>query len=261
MRKAPHNRDAFGQALYDCYGGKTGYALVIERDDGLVDADSLATAYLSEYKDWPVQQRKAIRLARGKVLDVGCGAGRHSLHLQQKGLDALGIDASPLAIEVCKLRGLRSAKVMSIDRIGPGLGTFDTIIMLGNNFGLLGGLERGRVLLRRFHRMTGRAARIIAETLDPYRTDDPCHLAYHKLNRARGRLAGQLRIRARYKDLATAWFDYLFVSKQEMRFMLDGTGWKAVRFIESGGPVYVTVIEKDRRARREDAPALPGGIR
>ncbi|NQT82293.1 class I SAM-dependent methyltransferase, partial [bacterium] len=79
-----------------------------------------------------------MRLARGKVLDIGCGAGRNSLYLQQKGLDVLGIDLSPLAIMVCQLRGFKKARVMSITEVDSRLGTFDTIVMYGNNFGLFG---------------------------------------------------------------------------------------------------------------------------
>jgi hypothetical protein len=197
---------------------------------------------LAEYKDWSVHQKKALRFARGKVLDIGCGAGRHALYLQEKGLDVLGVDASPLAIKICKLRGLRKTKLLSITQLTRSLGTFDTMLMLGNTFGLFGSFGRARWLLKRFYRMTSDEARIIAETRDPYGTDDPCHLAYHKLNRKRGRMSGQLRIRIRYKTYATPWFDYLLVSKDEMRAILDGTGWQVTRFMDTADPAYVAAI-------------------
>ena len=57
-------------------------------------------------------------------------------------------------------------------------------------------------------------------------------------------MAGQLRLRIRYRTYATPWFDYLLVSKDEMRSILDGTGWQVARFIDSRGPAYVAVIEK-----------------
>jgi SAM-dependent methyltransferase len=85
---------------------------------------------------WPTRHRQAIRYAQGRVLDVGCGAGRHALYLQRKGLDVLGIDTSPLAVAVCRRRGLKNVRLMSVNQIGPGLGTFSTVLMLGNNFGL-----------------------------------------------------------------------------------------------------------------------------
>jgi len=235
------HEDAFGQSMFDFYSGKGGYE-VVERDDGLVAIAGGPRTYLAEYKDWSVHQKKALRFARGKVLDIGCGAGRHAFYLQEKGLDVLGVDASPLAIKICKLRGLRKTKLLSITQLTRSLGTFDTMLMLGNNFGLFGSFGRARWLLKRFYRMTSDEARIIAETRDPYGTDDPCHLAYHKLNRKRGRMSGQLRIRIRYKTYATPWFDYLLVSKDEMRAILDGTGWQVTRFMDTADPAYVAAI-------------------
>ena len=236
-------QDAFGKAMHDAWRGKLGNVLVIERDDGLIDADFCMKVYLSGPKGWPPHMRRALALARGRVLDVGCGAGRHSLYLQQKGLEVLGIDNSPLAVRLCRERGV-AAKTLSITELSPKHGMFDTILMLGNNFGLLGGRRRGRAILRRFHRMTAPGARIIAETFDPYLTDNPVHLAYHRRNRRRGRMGGQVRIRARYQTLATPYFDYLFVSKAELASLLRGTGWRAARFLDGPGPAYIAVLEK-----------------
>jgi SAM-dependent methyltransferase len=185
-----------------------------------------------------------MKYVRGRVLDIGCGAGRHLLYLQEKGFDVLGIDISPLAIKVCKLRGLRKARVIPITQIAPKIGKFDTILMMGNNFGLLGSLRRAKWLLKRFHVITYDEGRIIAQTLDPHGTTDAFHLEYLRLNKRRGRMAGQVRIRVRYKKYVTPWFDYLFVSKDEMRKILEGTGWGVRHFIDSRGPVYIAIIDK-----------------
>jgi SAM-dependent methyltransferase len=240
------DRDAFGHALYDHLqnAGKDEWATVIERDDGLVDVIE-AQEYFTPYADWPAHQQQALAFARGRVLDIGCGAGRHSLHLQAQGLDVLGVDESPLAIETCKLRGLQQARVMSITQLSSGLGTFDAILMLGNNFGLFANPVRAGWLLRRFAAMTSPAARIIAETLDPYPASEPLHLAYHQRNRERGRWAGQITIRVRYRNYATPWFDYLFVSREELRGLLEGTGWVVERLIDSADARYIAILAKE----------------
>lgn len=245
MSRLTSRQDAYGQAMYDFYRGKGGYE-VDEREDGLVGVSAGPPAYLAEYKDWPPHQKKAIQLARGRVLDIGCGAGRSVLYLQNKGLEVTGIDASPLAIKVCKLRGLACAKVMSITQVSPKLGVFDTILMYGNNFGLFGSFKRARWLLRRLHRMTSEDARIIAESNDPYQTRVPCHLAYQKQNRRRGRMSGQLKLRVRYLTYATPWFDYLLVSKTEMRMIVKDTGWRIARFFDSKRSSYIGVVEKEK---------------
>jgi 2-polyprenyl-3-methyl-5-hydroxy-6-metoxy-1,4-benzoquinol methylase len=86
-----------------------------------------------------------MEFVKGRVLDIGCGAGRHSLYLQKRGFDVLGIDSSPLAIKVCKLRGLKQAKVMSIEELNFKPNSFDSVITLGSNFGLFGSFEKAKI--------------------------------------------------------------------------------------------------------------------
>jgi SAM-dependent methyltransferase len=242
-------QDAFGHEMYDSLTDekRRNYIIeIVERDDGYIEATGGPVRYLSEYKKWPSYYKKAIRYARGRVLDIGCGAGRHALYLQEKGLNVVGIDNSPLAIEVCKLRGLKDARVLSINQINSKLGIFDTVLMMGSNFGLFGSFNGARRLLKKLDNITSLKGRIIAETLDVYQTDNPDHLSYHEFNRQRGRMGGQVRFRVRYKKYATPWFDYLMVSKEEMADILDGTDWRINKFIDSRGPVYVAIIDKKK---------------
>ncbi len=241
-------QDAYGQQLLAQFNSKIPTAEFIERDDNYIDSGSQAGLYFSEYEDWSALERRAIDRARGKVLDVGCGAGRHSLYLQRKGFDVTGIDNSPGAIEVCRLRGLKNAFVRSIadvDRFEPD--TFETILMFGNNFGLLGSAENAKSILKKFARITTANAQIIAGTRNPYKTDVPEHLEYHEFNRRRGRMPGQIRMRIRYGKTVGEWFDFLFVSPEEMPEILENTDWQIKEFIDQGGSNYYAVIERSKR--------------
>ncbi len=242
MRLAPHE-DAFGRALHDALRGRGGVA-TLEREDGFVDPDP-AAIYLLPLRAWPAHQRCFLREVRGRVLDVGCGAGRHAVALQARGHDVLGIDVSPLAIRTARERGLRHARAVRLADFRAPRESFDTVVMLGNNFGLLTNARRARVLLRRFHRMTSGHGRILAESNDVYRTRDPTHRRYQARNRARGRMSGQIRLRYRYRDLATPWFDYLMVSPGEMREIVRGTGWRIRRLFPSDGSTYLALLEKE----------------
>jgi SAM-dependent methyltransferase len=253
MGRLTEKQDAYGAMVYDHFHGHETFE-ICERDDGYANFSPGPIAYFATFKDWPRHQRQAIRLARGRVLDVGCAVGRVALHLQKTGLEVVGIDVSPLAIKVCRERGLRQAHVMSISEVGPGLGTFDTIVMYGNNFGLFGGAKQARRRPRRSHRMTTPGARLIAESTDPMLLHPPrgfnprilqCHRAYHRLNVGRGRLPGQLKLRIRYLDHVTPYFDYLLVSKDQMREIVAGTGWRISRCFDSAGSSYVAVLEKE----------------
>ena len=242
------NQDAYGHLLLDYHNGRENVEIV-EREDGFIDTSRLGPLnYFAEYEDWAEHQKRAIGYATGRVLDIGCGAGRHSLYLQAQGHDVLGTDISPLAIQTCQHRGLKNALVISVTQVSSKIGTFGTILMMGHNFGLVGNYKRAKWLLKRFAAMTTDTAKIIAETMDPYQTTEPGHLAYHQSNRDRGRMSGQLRLRIRYRQYITQWFDYLFVSKAEMEDILDGTAWQVERYIDAANtPTYVAILTKRGR--------------
>ena len=239
------NQDAYGHLLSDYHKGRENFEIV-EREDGFITTSQFGPLnYFTEYDNWAEHQKSAIGYATGHVLDIGCGAGRHSLYLQEQGHDVLGTDNSPLAIEICQRRGLKNAVVTSITQLNSKIGTFDTILMMGHNFGLVGNYKRAKWLLRRFAAMTTKPAKIIAETMDPYQTEDSHHLAYHQFNRDRGRMSGQIRLRIRYRQYKTPWFDYLFVSKAEMEDILDGTPWQVERYIAPTDiPTYIAILAK-----------------
>ena len=238
-------QDAFGHGMYDYLNGTAGTEIT-ERDDGLLTLSGGPELYFTPYKKWHPIERKAIRYSRGRVLDIGCGAGRHSLYLQEKGHDVVGIDNSPLAIEVCKKRGLKDARVISISQMSSRLGIFDTVIMFGNNFGLFGTPANGKRLLKRLYKMTAKKGRMIVGTRDPYDTDDPDHLSYQAANRAKSKMSGQMRIRVRYKRYASPWINVLLVSKKEMEDILEDTGWKVSKYIDENIGSSFAIIEKDR---------------
>jgi SAM-dependent methyltransferase len=245
MAELSDDQDAFGLLLQDYVRGEQGIELV-ERDDGFVGSAGSPSQYFAPFDAWPAHEQAALSWAQGRVLDIGCGAGRHALHLQEQGLDVVGIDISPRAVAVCRERGLRDARVLDIAQVARDTGPWDTVFLLGANFGLAGSAEGTRTLLARLDETCAVGARVIAESRDPSSITDPIHTAYREANVRRGRLPGQLRIRIRYKLAATPWFDYLFVSKQELGNLLEETGWRAVQYSdESGeGGAYIALIEK-----------------
>jgi SAM-dependent methyltransferase len=212
---------------------------IIERDDGFINASTIG--YFAPVAQWPAVERGALRWARGRVLDAGVGAGRTALELQRRGRSVVGIDVSPGAVEVARGRGVRDVRLLAFEEVDESVGHFDTIVMFGNNFGLFGSPSKAKRLLRRLRPL---ANRIVAGSNDPYATADSAHLAYQERNRKRGRMAGQLRLRVRYRDLIGPWFDYLIVSPDEMATILEGTQWRIRRLLEqSGSGYYVAVLE------------------
>ncbi len=242
MAKTEGTKDATGQAIWAAFNGKYGFE-IIERDDGFI-VGGITGQYLAEFKNWSPHEKKAIRYVKGNVLDIGCGAGKHSLYLQGKGFDVTPIDVSPLTIKVCTKRGLRNAKVLSIEDIDCFKQKFDTVLLLGNNFGLLQTVNKSRKLLRMIHQLTSKNAIIIAESSDPTKQQEIENIAYQKSNIKKGRLPGQRRIRIRFRNYCSDWFDYLGVSKKEMETVLEGTGWRVKQYFDSDRTSFIAIIEK-----------------
>ena len=245
VKRSKKDDDAFGQFLLEQYRSDEQLAEIIEREDNFIALGSDPGQYLSEYRKWPRADKMAIKHARDRVLDIGCGAGCHALHLQDKGLDVTAIDTSPGAVKLCKLRGVKKAMVRPIEEISKfRASSFDTILMMGNNFGLVKNPANARRVLKEFSRITTDNAVIIAATLNPYGTRNPEHLRYHKFNKSRGRAAGQIRIRVRYGSLIGSWFDYLFVSPDEMQALIRDTDWTVEELFGNTDDRYVALIRK-----------------
>jgi SAM-dependent methyltransferase len=246
VKTIPPSRDAFGQQVWTYFNSHGHPAEIVERDDGFVSFSENTAWYFGDVKRWSPSEQRAIQLARGdRALDVGCGAGRVSLHLQKKGFVVTAIDNSPLVVKTAKARGVKGARLLpfeQIDRLRRG--SFDTVVMFGNNFGLFGGRVRARKLLKELHRITREGAVLLAQSLDPYQTTLPAHLTYQRRNRHRGRMSGQIRIRIRFNEFVGPWSDYLLVSAVEMSSIVEGTGWTVDRFLTEAGPRYVAVIRR-----------------
>lgn len=235
--------DAFGVALADCFSGKPGVH-VVERTDGHLSI-GYATPYFWPQAKWPEYQQQLILGARGRVLDIGCGAGRFALHLIAQGLEVIGIDISAKAVEVAKQRGVSEVRQESILNVGQAeFGAFDTILLMGNGLGLLGNPRRARWLLkRRLAPIALGHTKILLDGVDFSREELPSHRNYIRANLAGGRPAGQLRVRVRYQELATRWFDLLLLSPSELSQLVQGTGWNVLEVIErTGTGEYAAVL-------------------
>jgi len=131
-------KDLFGKAILDYQTNDSPEDLVTETS--ISEADDMSVAYLfRSFDEMPAIEQKALELAKGKILDVGCGAGSHSLYLEkEKNLTVTSIDISANAIKACHLRGLKNAKVQDVLTLENE--KYDTILLLMNGTGIFGKL-------------------------------------------------------------------------------------------------------------------------
>jgi len=248
-------QDLFGWALRHWAGGATDPE-VLERDDGFCDTALGHELYLADFRRWPTSEKEAMRFVRGRVMDVGCGAGRVALHLQRSGYHVTAVDSSPVAVSTARRSGVRRSRCLPVESLAPHLGDVDTVVLFGNNLGIFGTLARTRRLLAAWARDMPAGARLLAQSTNPYGGGAPCLTrSYYRANRRRGRPGGQLRLRLHHRGRVGPWFDWLFLSRRELGALVAGTGWRTVAVL-GRGPVepYVALLEKDR-------PRLAGAYR
>ncbi|HEX2506003.1 MAG TPA: class I SAM-dependent methyltransferase [Gaiellaceae bacterium] len=240
------HEDAFGRLLLDYLAGQAGQAL-LERDDGRSGPALPAAVFFGEGDEWPAVERDLFEDASGRVLDIGAGAGRHSLEALRRGLDVVAIDISPGAAETCRRRGVPDVRLLALEDVDSSFGVFDTVLMLCGNFGLAGGRDGTRSALRRLEGLTSPEARILLDTVDPHVECDAADLAYAAKNIEAGRLPGEVTIRIRYGHRATPWFRLLTVSARELEDVVAGTGWRVALVREEPPDVYAALV-KERSA-------------
>lgn len=256
MNAQPRIGDAFGEMLRAAWAEETrqserpdprAAALrpvveIAERDDGLINGTA-ASRYFTRPDEWPAFGREVMDRIDGRTLDVGAGAGRLALALQDRGVPVVALDVSPGTIEVAAARGVRHTVCASIEEHAASRPErYECFALFGNNVGLLESRERAPKFLDVLASIAAPGARLVAQGTDPYPTADPLHLAYYERNRRNGRMTGQVRLRVRFRELATDWFDYLLCSPEEFEQLVAGTQWTVEEIDSSHSPSFVGVL-------------------
>ena len=222
-------KDLFGKAIFDFYTNNSPEDIITETS--ISEEDEMSVEYLFRaYNEMPKIEQKALQLAYGKILDVGCGAGSHALSLQnERNLEVTAIDISEKAIETALLRGIKNAQVKNIlDFEGE---KFDTILVLMNGTGIFGKLKNCNTYLSKLKSLLNPGGQILIDSSDIiYMFDEdedggkwiPSENDYY----------GELIFSITYKAQKEEPFDWLYLDYNTLQNAANANGLKCELILE-----------------------------
>jgi len=203
----------------------------------------------------------------GRLLDLPCGEGRHTLELARRGHRVTGVDLSRHAVERARAEAVRigvSAELEVGDMRAPPAGPFDGACCLGNSFGYLS-YEDLKVFLRAMHASLHPGGRWVvdvgtaAESLLPRfgaddRTLEAAGIRFdvrQRYDAVEGRLLQEAML-ARGEAREEGRISYGVYTVAELRRLLVEAGWTVVglygaldgRPFSLGDPRLVIVAER-----------------
>jgi SAM-dependent methyltransferase len=207
--------DILGQALFNYFGQKSKSKLWIHNKYGPKENMPLATYFRNE-EDMPDLEWLAIEQCRGKVLDIGAGAGSHALLLQEWEKEVTAIDISPLAVEVMKIRGVND--VFEADIFTYNSQKFDTLLLLMNGIGLAGSIDNLKPLLVHFKELLADGGQLLFDSSDIaylYESDQLPKDSYY----------GEIWYQYEYEKQKSEWFPWLYIDEHTMQDIATAAGY------------------------------------
>ena len=216
-------QDLFGKALLDFQANN--YSNDIVTHSSLEEEAIMPLPYLfRNYDEMPLLEQKSLQLCQGKVLDIGCGTGGHSLWLQENGFDITGLDSSKGAIEVCDKRGVKKTihcKILEHSGI-----QYDTLLLLMNGIGVAGKLKNLSSYLNHLKSLLSNRGQILLDSSDiiyMFEQDNdggywiPGNVDYY----------GEVEFQIEYKGEKGPIFDWLYLDFNTLKAYAEETGLKA----------------------------------
>lgn len=227
------DKDPMGAAILDFQ--QHGKAARLRVLSSMFEEDEMPVKHLfRSTREMPMLEQKALQLAKGRVLDIGAGAGCHALALQEKGLAVKAIDISPLSCEAMKLRGVKDAECINL--FDPHLssgnhsgenqeqfeGGFDTILLLMNGTGIAGKIEHLPALFQRLKALLNPSGQILIDSSDLkyiYENED----GSFDIN-LNGAYYGEVDYQMIYKNVKGDRFDWLYVDFPLLKSIAETCG-------------------------------------
>lgn len=228
--------DVLGQALYDYHTKAPAGKLWIHTKYGTKE-EMPVPIYFREAAELPDLELIALQNCKGKVLDIGAGAGSHALLLQEKGIEVTALEISPKAAEVMKLRGVKSIvekDIFEFEEVG-----FDTLLLLMNGIGLTGNISRLKEFFQHAKKLLNPGGQLIFDS------SDVAYLYEGKLPNIKN-YYGEIMYQYEYKKQKTDWFTWLYIDKSKLAQIAKEEGWQTEILYEDEFDQYLARLVLER---------------
>lgn len=222
--------DVFGEAIEAYYKQPNQQLIKVHSPD--FEDDEIEVSYLfRNFNQMPKIEQKALQLCRGTVLDVGCGAGSHSLYLQnQKKLTVHAIDTSLKSVQIAKQRGITSAENINFFELNHS--TYDTLLFMMNGIGIAGKLSHLHHFFEHSKRLLKPQGQLILDSSDLYYLyeeveEDVLQSPFYY---------GEMHYQISYLNITSSPFSWLYIDFKSLSFFADLHGFKAEKIMD--GPHY-----------------------
>lgn len=207
--------DVYGKALLDYYHQANNEILLLHNSYGEPEEMPL-DVFFRQTEDMPDLELQALALCKGKVLDVGAGAGCHSLVLQERGFDVQAIDISKGAVELMQERGLRNVHLQDFFNITQ---KFDTLLFMMNGIGLCGSLDGLNKLLDYATQLLNPNGQLLFDSSD-------IAYLYEGLVLPSNQYFGEISFCYEYQGTKGEWFNWLYIDPLTLAKYSQAKGWK-----------------------------------
>lgn len=202
--------DPIGHAVWDYLNGIREESIVVKTD--IAEDEHLSPSYFFRtFEQMPIQEQEALKRCSGRILDVGAGAGVHSLWLQEHGFEVDALDISPLSCETMLKRGIKNVFLKDIYSLTGQ--KYDTILLLMNGAGVAQTLRGLEDLLQHLKTLLNPGGKILADSSDLlYLFTDENGETW--IDIASDTYYGEMEYQLSYKSIEGKPFPWLFVDPE-----------------------------------------------
>ncbi len=228
-----------GQAMLDYLNGEEDAYCILRRDDGIVYPPIYAKQFF--YPDGlPELDRIAVERCAGRVLDIGAGAGSHSLAIQERGLDVTSVDISAKAVRVMSERSCRDAKVGDVfDSYSE---PFDTVFII-LSIGIVQNLDGLAGFFKHLNGLMTDDGQLITDSIDPRNSEDESYRKYTQDKVAKGCYLGERTLRFEYQDQTSDWFEWMHIDPETLEQYTNAAEY-SMKYLGNDGKRYLVSIAK-----------------